>query len=365
MEFELARFIGERQQVFAVWHEAGFAVTDARLVGDPHEAAPLGGCHEDAAPRREDDAFPLRMDVGGRQMFDRPLDPLLAELIEVGSQGDRHHAVDSARDVVEPDVGSQLVDDSSLLQVGRLNVPAAVFGVLFQVAAGVFHRPDIERAVPIGDEIDAAVLPHRRETLADVIGSEIRGLGVLRGESPDFAGRAAVVAFDGLAMERRTHEVNRAVGIDGRLARLAEGNSRVPSVGQIDLDQLEVGQRRIVLGVVEQVSARRPTDGDGSVGGERAPRWRAAFEGHRVELGRPLVGRGEREQLPIGRNPRVRFLTRMRSQPPGHASFNTDGPDVPLGHEGDRVAVNRGISVIALRCRGIRGQRDGPKDESK
>ncbi len=226
--------------MFAVGHETGLAVTDARLVGNAHEAAALGGGDEHATSRREDDAFPLRMDVGGRQMVDRPLDPLLAKLIEVGRQGDRHHAIDAARDVVKPDVGSQLVDDASLVQIGRLNVPAAVLGVLLEVAAGVLHRPDIEGAVPIGDEIETAVLPHRRKTLADVIGGEIRGLGVFRGESPNLAGGAAVVAFDGLAMGRRSHKVNRAVGIDGRFARLAERDSRVPSIGQIDFDQLQV-----------------------------------------------------------------------------------------------------------------------------
>src|SRR5580704_11515377 len=99
--------------------------------------------------------------------------------------------------------------------------------MLLQIAARVFHRPDIQRAIAIGDEIDAAVLPHRRETLSDVISRQIRGFSVFGRKAPSFACRSAVVAFDGLAMKGGTDEIDRSCGIHRRFTRLAERDSRM------------------------------------------------------------------------------------------------------------------------------------------
>src|SRR5205814_5823713 len=92
----------------------------------------------------------------------------------------------------------------------------------------------------------------------------------------------------------------------------------------------------------------------GPTGHQRPPTFKcppcrqAALGRHRINLERPLVLCRESQGLPIWRKGCARFLAWMTRQPLGDATLDPDPPQIALCREDNRVAVNRGKTIIAL-----------------
>jgi len=119
------------------------------------------------AARGERDAVAVRRELGGGEKVHRLLHPGLPHLIEIGDQAHGQRRVLIRRDVEDPQVGAELVDDAAVVEVGRGHFPAAVEGVLAEIESLLVHGPQIHRAVAVRDEVDAAVPRHRRLAASD------------------------------------------------------------------------------------------------------------------------------------------------------------------------------------------------------
>ena len=139
---------------------------------------------------------------------------------------------------------------------------------------------------------------------------------------------------------------------------------RAPS-DRIDPRELRVGQCREAAGRVEDVAGRSPSDDERVASFEGLPHGNAAVDRHRVDLGGSLVRGGERDRLSVWRDRGPRLLGRMRRQALGDAAVDADAPQIALGREHDRVAVDGREAVIAER-RGLgRRMRMGERDRTK
>ncbi len=358
-ELELAGRVGEPEQALAVGQEHRVTVAHARLARGPHQP-PLGrGGHEDPAAGGEHHRVALRVEMRRGQVLHRLLDPLLPELVEVGGQADRQPPLHSRGDVVEPQVGAHLVDHPPAVEGGIADVPAAVVRVLPEVLATLVHRPQVHRAVAIAHEGDAATPPLRGVALAGVVAGQADGLGRALHELPGLAGRAAPVALRHVVVERRPHEVERlAGGVEATLAGLAQGQDLSRLLAEIERHELQVGEGGEVGRRVDELARGSPGRCDrglalvGSTGGD------PPGERHGVDLGGPLVAGGEGDGPAVGRDHRVVLDARVGREPLGGAPGHGHGPQVALGREDDRVAVDRRVPVEALAVRlGERGGR--------
>ena len=161
MEFPLAGRVVEDHQALAVAHEPGRPGPDALLAADPDPAAVADGRDEDVAAGDEDDAVAVRGDVARGQVVERLRHPALAHLVEVGGQGDGQGGVLVRGDVVDMDVGHELVGDAARVEARGAGVEALVEGVLAEPAALQVHGPDVHVAVAVAQKVDA-VLPDQR-----------------------------------------------------------------------------------------------------------------------------------------------------------------------------------------------------------
>ena len=105
---------------------------------------------------------PVGREVRGGDPVKRRLDPALAHVVEVGDQSDRHDAIGVGGDVVDADVGAELVRDAPVGQ-RRATEPRSRRGAC--AASGPpprqRHRPQVHRAVAVAEEVHAAVPEHR------------------------------------------------------------------------------------------------------------------------------------------------------------------------------------------------------------
>ncbi len=130
VEFPLAGRVVEDHQALAVAHEPGRPGPDALLAADPDPAAVADGRDEDVAAGDEDDAVAARGDVARGQVVEGLRHPALAHLIEVRGQGDGQVGVLVRGDVVDMDVGHELVGDAPGVEARGAGVEALVEGVL-------------------------------------------------------------------------------------------------------------------------------------------------------------------------------------------------------------------------------------------
>ena len=127
-EFGLSGLGGERDDAFAVGQEARFAVADAGVAGDFHDASGFGGEQEDGAAGGEDDVGAIGREVGGGEIVERLLDPVLAHLVEVGDEGDGDKLFVTGGEIEQPEVGAGGVDDAAFEERGGLHVEECAGG---------------------------------------------------------------------------------------------------------------------------------------------------------------------------------------------------------------------------------------------
>ena len=349
-EFHLAGFVGEGEEGFAVPDERGLAVAHAALAGGLDEAAGAGGRDEDLPARGEGDAV-----AGGRQgnmgeVVDGLRHPFLAGLVEVGGEGDRDDGVATGGEIEQPEIGAVLVNDATAAEAGIFDAEVGVLRVLAEIGTVGQHRPEVHRAVPVAGEVETAGGPERPAAGAGVAGGERRGGGVAGGEAPEVLRGAAFVALEMAALRREAGEEERLAGVVvGALVGLRERDERARAGDRVDGDELARGQGRVMERAVEDAAVGRPAAHESAGGlalvGE--PGDGPAGEGHDADLGLALVLCAEGDGLAVGRDSGELLGAGMGGETPGRAAGDADGPEVALGGEDDRVAGERGKTVVA------------------
>ena len=286
---------------------------------------------------------------------------MLALLVEVGVERDRHDAVFAGGDVEEMNVGAELVGDAAVVEGGAGGVPAGVERVLFRIASVRFHGPEVDGAVAVGEEVDAAMPPHGVLAGSREVGGEGRGLRVAVGELPDVLGGAAPVALGVAALEGQAREKQRlsglVVGAVGRLGQRHEAaHGREFRLANVEREQASFRQGGLGFGADEDFAVGRPAD-EVDVGGvPGAAAWDAAVDGHGVDLGGAVVLAGEGHGLAVGRNGRQRLVALMAGEARGRAALVADLPEVALGDEDDPVLVQGRLAVVTDGSRGGGGR---------
>src|ERR1700722_14195687 len=106
--------------------------------------------------------------------------------------------------------------------------------MLAKILAVFVHGPEIHGAIPIAQEMDAAVPPHRLLAGARKIRGERLGF-FASGELPDVLSGTALVAFGGASLRRLAREEQRpATRVVTALRSLAQRNDFDPVVGSDD-----------------------------------------------------------------------------------------------------------------------------------
>ena len=167
--FKLPALVREAQEAFPVGHEGHVPVTDSVLHRGLDQPTTVHRRHEDPPPGGNNHAFALGVKVDGVHVRRRVVHPLFPELIEIRGQSDRNESSLVCGDVIEPQVGSQLIDDPPLIQLRVLHVPARMEGVLADVVPVFVHGPEVHSPVPIRDEVDSSLPDHWRVALAVIV----------------------------------------------------------------------------------------------------------------------------------------------------------------------------------------------------
>ena len=244
-DFHFAGFGGEHDNRLAVRAEAGFADSAGLAAPNFGEAALFDRNDERPSTGGDDDTAAVGCHVCGGGVFEGILDPVLAEVVEVGFDGDGDLPVGAGCDVVEAEVRTQCIDDAPVGKRGGVGVEAGVFGELPKIGAGFGHGPQVHGAVAIRDEVDPVVPPHGVLAGAGPVGCERNCLaaGIV---TPEVLGRAALVAFGHAALEFGAGEEEAAGPVvfpctPAALGRLAEGHLD-DIVGSVDCGELPGGQ---------------------------------------------------------------------------------------------------------------------------
>ncbi len=254
----------------------------------------MTGRDEDAAARGEGDLAAVLGKMGRGQVVKRLGDDVLARLIEIGVERDRHDLILPIGDVKKMNIGAELVGDAAAVQRGAGGVPAGVVRVLFEIAAVGFHRPEVHCAVAVAEEINAALPRHRRLACARIVGGERDCFGVAVGIFPEVLRSAAFVAFGMAALKRQAREEERlariVVNAVGRLVERHRPAFRGDFLFvEVEHDEPRLGQSRIGVRAGEDLAVRRPADERDRGPVERAPPRRAAGERHGVDLSGAVV----------------------------------------------------------------------------
>ena len=262
VELEFAGRIRQSHQRLSVGREASTAVPSARIAGQVNPSTGLRRQDEDVATSGHSDPVAIGREVQGGEVFDGFLDPLFSRLVKVRRQRDPDFPIGLFADVVDPEIGSPLINDAALRECRPQHVETTVLGQLLRFGGDVgIHRPQVHRAIAVGGKVQTSIPDHRISAGPGVIGRQGNCLSGLRPETPERLGRAALVSLGAAALLGEPCEEQRlAVGPPCRLAGLFE---RYPlDVQGFGMNQhhLGVGQRRVVPGGVGDTPIRCPAN---------------------------------------------------------------------------------------------------------
>ena len=154
------------------------------------------------------------------QVADRPLDPVVAQLIEVGQEGDGNDLFARALEILEPQIRAAGIDHAPVRQRRRRHVEKFLMRFLLEIAALPIHGPDVHDPVAVGEEINPPIPHHGIVRGSGPIGGQRCGLAA-GPICPKAFGAAALVALraarllapgDGCFHEIGTHGRQRLVG---------------------------------------------------------------------------------------------------------------------------------------------------------
>ena len=330
------------------------AIAHALLAWQFHKAARVRGRDEDLPTRGEHHAVPGGRDVPVREILHRLLDPVLALLLEVGDQSDIKHRVLPGREVVNPDVGPALIGDATRIHRGRFHVEVLRLRVLLHIAAVRLHRPHIQHAIAVAQEVEPTIPPHRIAVRAGVLRIELGRFCIALLEAPEILHPAAVIALRGATLLWQTDEEDRARRrVDHAITGLREGQHIAVVRHGIQRDELVVGQGGKLVRRVEHLVVRRPACDARRAALESLSHGSPAIHGHGIDLGETFVAADEGHRAAIGRDRGVSLPRRVRSEALGRSSLRAHAPEIAFGGEDHGVPVDRWIAVVTARAFGL------------
>ena len=105
-ELHFARFGRKRHHRLSIRHEPRFAEAARLVLAHIDEAALLGWRHKDASARGQRDLVAVGREMHRGKIIDGILDPMLAQIVEIGRELDRDGAILAGRDVVQAQIGA-------------------------------------------------------------------------------------------------------------------------------------------------------------------------------------------------------------------------------------------------------------------
>ncbi len=215
----------------------------------------------------------------------------------------------------------------------------------------------VELAGAVGEEIDRVADPHRVRVVAAALGlGDLLDAQPVEREDPDPRGRAAPVVLPlaeplaerGVGQVPPVGRVRRAVAVGHR--QLLREAARGPDGEELR----EAAREDLPLRREQDRAVRREAADDVLAGMRRQPGRLAARGGDDEGIDVAVVGRGEGDQPPVGREVRVRFGPRVRRQSPHVRAVGPGGPEVVGVDEDDPPGGDVGV-VEERRVRGVDG----------
>jgi hypothetical protein len=244
------------------------------------------------------------------------------------------------------------VDDALAVSRGVPGVELVVVGVLAHVGAVGQGGVEVAGAVGGGEEDDAVAQPGGGPVLGGVLGEQAGELAAAVGVDPDLARGAAAVALPLRRFAPEGRDGDDPVAADVELAdppvRQAGGGAAVerdrvrPSPGAPAL----TGGADDVHPAVGAPAAHL----GGGVPPVREPLARGAVELGREGLGRALAGAGPGDAGAVRREAGIGDGCPVGGEPPRPAAGDRGDPDVVVGHEGDQVIKQVGVSQVCASC---------------
>ncbi len=230
---------------------------------------------------------------------------------------------------------------------------------------------EVELAVAVGAEVEAAVQPHRVGVVAAAggLGDLLHrvGRGVEEEEARDGASPVVLPFVEGL-VDGQVGD-GPAVGRDRGLHRVGDGEAGGHPALHRHREQLEVPVRVDLAGGGEE---------DGlAVGGEAAggvvarmpgqPPGDPALRRDHVDVGVPVVAAGEGDEPPVGREMRARLDAGMRREPLHAAAVQARDPEVVRVGESDPIGAHRGVAEEprVVHVHRARGRRQGEAEHGQ
>ena len=248
--------------------ESGATVSRAGAPSQMDPSAGLRRQHEDVASSGYRHAVAVGRDVQGAEKFEWFVDPLFAGLVEVRRQSDLDLAIRPRLNVMNPQIGSQLVDDPALRQRRSQHVKASMTSQLLWLAStcvstNTLHHPQVDRPVTIRRKVDSVVPDHRFAAGPGIVGRQRHCLSTIacHFESPDRLGRSTLVPLRAAALLGQTGKEHRLpIDTPIGLACLFQGNSGDGQGFGVDQHQLRVRQGRIMASGVGNLSVASPAN---------------------------------------------------------------------------------------------------------
>ena len=255
--------------------------------------------------------------------------------------------------VEQPELPGRLVDHPGAVGGGvpgveRGRAVGPVVGVAAQVRSPAVEGVEVAPALVVGEERDAVADQHRRVEVAVEVGGEAheRALGV----PPQLARGAAAVALlpRHLAGHGGREQHGRAFGALREIGQRAQRQPAGRAARRRDDVRPRVAPRRLPRRAHRQhLALGRPAD---QLGGVVAPPGEpprgAALDLRDEHLRRPLPRRRPRHEGAVGRDPGAGHRHPVGGEAVGAASVDRRRPQVVLGDEDERVAVEVGVAQV-------------------
>ncbi len=344
----LAAGVRHRQHVLAIGHEHGVAQSAGGRLEHVDATQRAHARQRDVAVRRERDAIAPRRHGQVGELLQRMLDPLLAQLVEVGRQRDRHRRGGAIGQVEHMQGRALLIDDAIARDRRRAHLEVAVTRQLAQVAAAPVHGPQIGHAVMIRQEHDAVAPGHRIVGVAVGRARQRLRLGIAAQRVVPQRGResaaiaAKVVADQAVARE---HELARVD--EDAVTRIGQGHPAERGSQRRNDGQLRLAQRACLECRDQDLALGRPAAHLHALAAPRQAPGDAAGQRHDVDLAGAVVGRGVGERLAIRRDGRAHRVAGPAGQSHGRSAGRRGAPQVAFGGEDHGVAVHARIARIA------------------